>query len=63
MTAERLRFRHRRQLRDDYDGTVIHKQNAINEIALTRPLTILDDTESSEGPTFTTTLDYVTVKT
>ncbi|EFO18563.1 hypothetical protein LOAG_09931 [Loa loa] len=49
LTAERLRFRHRRQLDDDYDlTTVIRKQNAINEIALTRPLTILDDLESNE---------------
>ncbi|KAL3991118.1 Zona pellucida-like domain family protein [Acanthocheilonema viteae] len=48
LTAERLRFRHRRQLEDDYDTTVFRKQNAINEIALTRPLTILDDMESNE---------------
>ncbi|KAM3728129.1 Protein dyf-7 [Dirofilaria immitis] len=48
LTAERLRFRHRRQLENDYYGTTIRKQNAINEIALTRPLTILDDMESNE---------------
>ncbi|VDM11541.1 unnamed protein product [Wuchereria bancrofti] len=48
LTAERLRFRHRRQLDDNYGAAVIRKQNAINEIALTRPLTILDDMESIE---------------
>ncbi|VDK67699.1 unnamed protein product [Litomosoides sigmodontis] len=48
LTAERLRFRHRRQLEDDYDATEIRKHKVINEIALTRPLTILDDAESNE---------------
>ncbi|CAG9530423.1 unnamed protein product [Cercopithifilaria johnstoni] len=48
LTAERLRFRHRRQLENDYDATVIRKQIDMNEIALTRPLTILDDMESNE---------------
>ncbi|VDM98792.1 unnamed protein product, partial [Onchocerca ochengi] len=48
LTAERLRFRHRRQLSNDYDTAIIRQQNAINEISLTQPLTILDDMESNE---------------
>lgn len=47
LTAERLRFRHKRQSEDE--TITVRKEDLINEIALTRPLTILDDIESSEG--------------
>ncbi|VDN26333.1 unnamed protein product [Gongylonema pulchrum] len=46
LTAERLRFRHKRQ--SDDETALRRVEDAVNEVALTRPLTILDDLESSE---------------
>ncbi|VDN05951.1 unnamed protein product [Thelazia callipaeda] len=48
LTAERLRFRHRRQLDNEFESGMNRRSDLVNEIALTRPLTILDDLESSE---------------
>lgn len=45
LTAEKLRFRYKR------DNTLSNYERAdlIDEVALTRPLTILDDSETREG--------------
>ncbi|VDN50752.1 unnamed protein product [Dracunculus medinensis] len=44
LTAERLRFRHRRS----QDTVLFDKNDLVNEVAITKPLTILDDSETIE---------------